>query len=236
MSLAAPPICMAHRGARGHAPENTLLAMREGIRLGASWLECDIWRVQHELIVHHDPTLERTTSGHGPLHAHTLEQLRELDAGRGERIPLLREVLQLAQAHDVGVNIELKGAGTGERIAAYLEEVPGARVMLSSFQLPELQASLCDVPHLPHAIISAAPADWLWELVRELELWGVHPRSDAVDAAFMRRAREHGVQVNAWTVNELAEMRRLMALGVDGIITDWPDRFFQALEHANKES
>jgi len=88
-------ICFAHRGASGHEPENTLIAMEKAISMGVDWIELDVRVVDDELIVIHDDRLERTTNGTGCVHEHSLEYLRSLDAGKGQRIPLLRETFDL---------------------------------------------------------------------------------------------------------------------------------------------
>ena len=107
MSAATRFTVIGHRGARGHAPENTLLAIDTAIRLGADWVEIDAQHHDGELWLMHDLTLERTTNGRGLLTAHSADALRALDAGSGEIIPTLPEALDLIEQR-VGVNVELK--------------------------------------------------------------------------------------------------------------------------------
>ena len=109
--------CIGHRGARGHAPENTLASVRKAIELGADWIEVDVYGVDGELVVFHDDRLERTTNGEGLLMGQSFDYLRSLDAGDGELIPTLAEVFDVA-ADRVGINVELKGPGTAEPVAA----------------------------------------------------------------------------------------------------------------------
>lgn len=211
---------MGHRGAAAHAPENTLPSVLRGIELGATWIEVDVWCVEDELAVHHDETVDRTTNGSGPIHALSKSELRRLDAGDGARVPWLREVLEVCAARGVGVNVELKGEGTGARIGAYLEEAGvDADVIVSSFKLPELQGAGA----LRTALLTEFMGPWVWELAAKLGAWALHPQHELVDAALLERARSLGMRVNAWTVNEPEHIARLLALGVDGVITDRPE-------------
>ena len=128
----------AHRGASAQAPENTLAAFELALTQGAWWLELDVQCLEDELVVLHDDTLDRTTDGEGPLAALTLAQLRALDAGQGERVPLLRELLERL-AGRAALNVELKGPGTGAPAARLLaQQVAQGRwaadaILLSAF-------------------------------------------------------------------------------------------------------
>ena len=86
-------ICFAHRGASGHAPENTLLAVTTALSMGATWIELDVFSVDNELVVIHNSRVEKTTNGQGNIHRLHLDYLRGLDAGKGEKVPFLRELL-----------------------------------------------------------------------------------------------------------------------------------------------
>src|ERR671938_850947 len=100
---------VGHRGAMGHCPENTLASFERGLELGADWIELDVHLSRDgALIVIHDETLDRTTNGHGLVRERTLAELRQLDAGQGQRIPTLDEVLEWARAHETIVDIEIK--------------------------------------------------------------------------------------------------------------------------------
>ncbi len=104
-------LCIGHRGAAGLEPENTLRSVRRALEVGADGIEIDVHCLDGELVVIHDHSLNRTTNGAGALRHHTLAEARQLDAGKGERIPFLREVLDLVDRRAL-VNIELKGART----------------------------------------------------------------------------------------------------------------------------
>lgn len=221
---------IGHRGARGHAPENTLLALDTGIRLGAHWLEFDVQR--HDsgaLLVFHDLTLERTTNGRGPLAAQPFEALRRLDAGQGQQIPTLEEALELID-QQAGVNIELKTAdGTGEAVAGVIRTYLAAgwspeQFLVSSFHLPELWEFKQFAPEIPiGALIGGVPLDWAGAAV-ELGAAALNLSAEFVDPRLVADAKAHGMQVYVYTVNDPDEMRALRALGVDGVFTDYPDR------------
>ncbi|WP_295688045.1 glycerophosphodiester phosphodiesterase family protein [uncultured Nevskia sp.] len=221
---------IGHRGARGHAPENTLLAIDTAIRLGAPWVEFDVQlHDSGELLVFHDLTLDRTTNGQGFLASQSLGMLRALDAGQGQQIPTLTEVLDLVE-QQVGVNIELKSAGgTGEAVASvirsYLEAGwPPEKFLVSSFHLPELWEFKQYAPEIPiGALICGVPLDWAGCAV-ELGAATLNLSSEFVDPRLIEDAHKHGIKVFVYTVNDPAEMRMLRGMGVDGVFSDYPDR------------
>ncbi|MDP8287373.1 MAG: glycerophosphodiester phosphodiesterase family protein, partial [Candidatus Electryonea clarkiae] len=136
-------ICFAHRGACGYEPENTLRAFRKALDLGAKWIELDVYPIENELVIIHDLRLERTTNGSGFIWKHNLDYLRSLDAGKGEKIPLLSEVFDL-MSPEIGINIELKWHGSAELVARFLQhhfssnELKSERFLVSSFIHAEL--------------------------------------------------------------------------------------------------
>lgn len=221
---------IGHRGARGHAPENTLLAIDTAIRLGAPWVEFDVQlHDSGELLVFHDLSLERTTNGQGFLANQSLGMLRALDAGGGQQIPTLTEVLDLVE-QQVGVNIELKSAGgTGEAVAGvirgYLDAGwPPEKFLVSSFHLPELWEFKQYAPEIPiGALICGVPLDWAGCAV-ELGAATLNLSSEFVDPRLIEDAHQHGIKVFVYTVNDPAELRQLRAMGVDGVFSDYPDR------------
>jgi len=224
-----PFIIIGHRGARGHAPENTLLALDTGIRLGAQWLEFDVQLADDELWLMHDLTVDRTTNGHGALAGMRRAQIRSLDAGRGEPVPTLHEALDLID-NRAGVNIELKSwNGTASRLAAQLREVldegwPAERLQVSSFHHPELWEFHQLLPEVPTgALICGVPLNWAGA-ASELDARVLSVSAEFVDEKLIADAHARGLQLYVYTVNASDEMRALRALGVDGIFTDYPDR------------
>ncbi len=221
-------LCFGHRGAAGHAPENTLLSIRTAMELGADWVEIDVQRVEGELLVFHDEWLERTTNGSGRLAERDFAYLRGLDAGCGERIPLLSEVSGLI-AGRIGLNIELKGPGTVAPVARQLETLrrdgwPEALLLVSSFNhrwlgelreyLPwvRLGALLVGLP-----LDDAACADLVGA-------WSFHPCREFLDARLVEDAHRRGLRVIPFTINDPGELARMRELGVDGVFSDYPER------------
>jgi glycerophosphoryl diester phosphodiesterase len=235
----------AHRGASDAAPANTLAAFRLAAEMSADGVELDVQLARDgEVVVIHDFNVDRTTDGQGAVRQMTLAQLKELDAGSwfgpayaGERIPTLQEVFD-AVGHRLLINVEIKslpGLNWGiEAEAVRLIEDNNLvhRVIVSSFN----PLSLRKVKRLNHNIPTAllyAPdmpfflrRAWLSPLApHEFR----HPHHAMVDERFMARMRQKGYRVNVWTVNEPTEMRRLLTLGVDGIITGRPDLLAEVL-------
>lgn len=233
---------IAHRGAAALAPENTMAAFAMAVELGADAIELDLHVSRDgELVVIHDNTLDRTTDGEGPVHARSLQELKQLDAGRwfgesfaGQRIPTLAEVLDRFSGK-VPLALEIKAGsaffrGIEERVVSVLREHQVvSRVAVASFdhyallRLKELEpclrtaALLVGRPVSMSAVAGPSKADAMaleFSLVTKTEV-------DACRAA--------GLQLVVWVVNEPAQMRYFIDLGVDGIITDSPDLLRQVL-------
>lgn len=233
------PLIFAHRGACKVAPENTLPAFQAALDLGADGIELDVqFSSDGKLVVIHNPTLEATTDGAGRVTAHTFEALRSLDAGRhfgsqfaGTPLPALDEVLDLCKGRLL-MNIELKSLSSNtanigvDVVAAVRARDMANQVVISSFNPlalrrakkagPEIECALLTAPDLPGWMragltFSYARAD------------AVHPEFPMVDEAYMAWAARRKLPVRPWTVNETADMQRMIALGVDAIITDVPD-------------
>lgn len=222
-------LCIGHRGARGHAPENTLLSIDTGIRLGADMIEFDVQRCEGELVVIHDPRLERTTNGQGRVEDVSFEYLRSLDAGQSQQVPTLQEVLDLVEAR-VALNIEIKSAGgTATRVATALREALAdgwspSQFLVSSFHLPELYEFKQAAPEIPiAALVCGVPLDWAACAV-ELGAQALNVSAEFADARLLHDAHARGLKMYVYTVNHPDDMRRLRAAGFDGVFSDYPDR------------
>ncbi len=219
---------IGHRGARGHAPENTLLGIDTGIRLGAHMIEIDVQLHSGMLLVIHDLRVDRTTNGKGRVDALTIDALRSLDAGRGQRIPTLDEVIDLVDGR-VPLNIELKtGLGTAAAVAGALGRrlpaLPAEQFLVSSFHLPELYEFRQLLPQIPvGALLCGVPLDWA-ACAAELSADSLNLSDEFVDERLVADAKAQGRKVYVYTVNEPDDMLRLRAMGIDGIFTDYPDR------------
>ena len=220
-------LCIGHRGAAGHEPENTLRSVRRALELGADAVEIDVYNLDGELIVIHDSTLNRTTNGRGPLRRRTLAQLRALDAGKGERIPLLSEVIDAVDRR-VPLNIELKGTRTAAPVLhlanAYLARGWAPHdFLISSFRRGELR-QLRD-SGLPIGILFARSARLFRPLARTLGAWSIHVPLSQVTPRLVSRVHADGRKLFVFTVNDRADMDRMAQLGVDAIFSDFPDRW-----------
>lgn len=231
------PIVFAHRGASHDAPENTIAAFRLGLEQGADGIELDVrLTADGQLAIMHDETLDRTTDGAGPFSAHTLWELQQFDAGSwkdarfaGETIPTLDAVFEAFPG--ALVNVELKtravqAEGLEEAVVACIQRHNAKdRVLVSSFNPLALARTRALEPALPLGMVFGPDLSlplrraWLRHLARPAAL---HPHHTMVTPRHMDWVRSHGLRVNAWTVDDPAEMRRLITLGVDGIFTNVP--------------
>ncbi|MGC8764219.1 MAG: glycerophosphodiester phosphodiesterase [Acidobacteriota bacterium] len=229
-----PFLCIGHRGARGHAPENTLLSIETALRLGAHWVEVDVHPLEGRLVVLHDDTVDRTTNGRGPLSSFTLEALRRLDAGRGERIPFLEEVLELLNGR-AGLVVEMKGLGSAALLPAVLRRAlvegfnPG-RLTVSSFHREELLAFREAALPVATAVLSSTFQEEALRFAQEMGASALHLGLRGAAPGALRRCREAGLPVYVFTVNEPEDIRRMYHGGAAGVFTDFPDRVAPALE------
>ena len=220
---------IGHRGARGHAPENTLLGFDTAMCLGAHWVEFDVQLVDGELVLMHDLRLDRTTNGKGRVDEHSFTQLRALDAGKGQQIPTLQEALSLIDQR-IGVNVELKTwGGTGAEVARVLRDAvaqgwPLDKLQVSSFHLPELYEFHDLAPEIPIGVLlCGVPLDWAGCAV-ELGASSLNISDEFIDERIIADAHARDLKVFVYTVNHPDEIARMKAIGVDGIFTDYPDR------------
>lgn len=221
-------ICFAHRGASGHAPENTLAAFRKAVELDADWIELDVYTVRNELVVIHDNRLERTTNGRGYVTRQSLEYLRKLDAGNGERIPFLYEVLD-ATAGQIKINIELKGPGTAgptcDLIANYVKNKDRRYedFLLSSFDHKQLRQAKTRCPRIAIApnlkIGRFRHADWEGQMTP----YAIHCDLAYATPALIDKIHRHNCPAFVFTVNRAEDIKKLETMGVDGVFTNYPE-------------
>ena len=223
-----PFLCFAHRGASSHEPENTLSAVEKAVVLGSDWIEVDVYAVEGELIVIHDERLERTTNGTGCVTDKTLAYLRSLDAGKGQRIPTLREVFDCVNRR-AGINVELKGPYTVCLAVSLINDYVSKRgwnydefILSSSSQHELIRAKKLD-PHIKIGIVIGGRHRQYKEFSERFDTYSVHPRIDLINARFVRSAHQRGLKVFVYTVNQPDDIARLEAMGVDGIFTDFPE-------------
>lgn len=220
---------LAHRGARGHAPENTLAAFDKALELHARWIELDVQLHDGQLWVFHDQRLERCTDGKGWLVDHAASALRKLDAGGGQQIPFLHEVLHHLRGR-IGVNLELKtGEGTAAATATALRTALASgwkaeQFLVSSFHLPELREFKRRLPDIALGVLLCGVPLGLAEAASELGAQVVSVDRDFADPALIADAHARGMKVYVFTVNEREDIARFRELGADGVFTDFPER------------
>lgn len=223
MSFSDAVVVIGHRGAAGLVAENTLASFRRAYDCGAGAVELDVYLVDGELVVIHDNTLDRTTSGSGKVMAQTLEGLRAVDAGDGQRIPLLTEVVsELPQG--VGLNVELKGPGTAVPVAAFLRRHPGLDVLVSSFDHALLGWFRDQDSHTRVAPLFGRWQPRPWRTAARLDAWAINLSRRAATPDRLVAARGRGLKTFVYTVNDLEEARNLIRHGATGVFTDYPDR------------
>ena len=219
---------IGHRGAMGYAPENTLLSIRRALEMGVDWIEVDVYLVEGELVVIHDPTLERTTNGEGDVMQQSLAYLRSLDAGAGEKIPFLQEVFELVDRR-VGINIELKGPETAVPTVDFIhKQIEGGwtyeQILVSSFDHGMLQTvKRLDDKLKIGALIFHEPEE-ATHFVDDMSAYSVNPWVMTVSESFVKKAHDAGLKVFVYTVNEKDDIERMRSWQVDGIFTNYPDR------------
>lgn len=221
---------IAHRGASGLAPENTLKAIRLALALGAGAIEIDVQLADGELWVFHDRRLERCTDGGGVLTAQSRAYLASLDAGEGEGIPTLWQVME-AIAGQAELHIELKGAQTADEVARLTRRAEAelgfapTQWVVSSFHHPELARFAALRPDIRLGALTSTIPLTLAKFAAELGAWSLNCDVDFVDQALVQDAHDRGLKVLVYTVDEPADQAMLAAIGVDGIFTNRPDRF-----------
>jgi glycerophosphoryl diester phosphodiesterase len=221
---------IGHRGAAGTSPENTLLSIKEALNYGVDWVEIDVRIVDDTIIVLHDETLDRTTNGSGSIYQYSIADLRKVDAGCGEKIPLLVEVMQAIDAR-AGLNIEIKQQHIVQQLISltneYLALQPNWRnhLMLSSF-IPEVMTELSLVA--PDGCLLGALSDSNLvdpiQLAHRFNAYSTNISLGQLSRALVEQAHRHGLKVLVYTVNDAADIRRCFELSVDGIFTDFPER------------
>lgn len=223
-------LTIGHRGAAGYEPENTLRSFRKAVKLGVDMVELDVHLSKTgDLVVIHDETVDRTTNGNGAVGTITLSELKMLDAGSGERIPTLPEVLD-AIGRQTRVNIELKSRDTAEPvmrlIEAYIYEKKWGydNFLVSSFDHHAIARLHYLNPHIQTgAILVGIPIHYA-QFAQEAGASSVHLSCEYISAEFVSDAHKRKMRVFTFTVNAGDEAERMRGLGVDGVFSDFPDR------------
>ncbi len=216
---------IGHRGAAGHAPENTIAAIRRGISLGVDFVELDLQRTRDgRLVVIHDKLVDRTTDGSGFVSEMTWDELQLLDAGNGERIPCLEEALAAANGQAWAI-LEAKTPGIGPAIHRVVRASAfSGQVIYASFLHEEiLEIRKMDPLARTMALMECLPVSGA-ALARDANATLVGLSLDCATAEYIARLHDAGLEVLLYTVNDPKLIRCAIEFGADGVISDYPER------------
>jgi len=223
---------IAHRGASGTEPENTLRAFRHAAKLGCKWIECDVRMTKDSVpVIIHDATVNRTTDGRGSVSRSTYYVLRRLDAGKGEKIPSLKEVLVSATRNQIRLVLEIKDPRALKptiRLVRAYSHTPPVRangrspvpLIISSFFTATLLRAKKLLPSLMTALIIERPSTHWIRAAKRARADMVHIFARLATKEKIARAHDAGLKVWAWTMNTKNEALKLKKIGADGIFTD----------------
>jgi glycerophosphoryl diester phosphodiesterase len=241
-----PVMVIAHRGFSGQAPENTLASFKKAIESGSDMIELDVRLSKDgQVVVVHDNTIDKTTNGRGKVADYTLKELKQFDAGSwfapqfsGEQIPTLKEVLESAKGR-ILVNIEIKNESLGQYAVTdladrALREVKKAemadRVIFSSFYPSALARIKERDPRIWVALLYNRSWNYLPEITRGNPFSILNLRNSYLTKDKIAKIHREGMRVNVYTVNSEEEMEQFVGWGIDGIITNHPDRLIKILQ------
>ena len=217
-------ILTGHRGAAKLEPENTLLSIQTAIDLGVDQIEIDVHltRDQH-LVVIHDTTVDRTTDGQGAVADFTLTEIKQLDAGKGQRIPTLQEVMELVRGKVI-LQIELKGPDTAAPVIHAVEQNGmESEVLLTSFVHERLYEAGQLNPNLRLGALWADPPPDACEQAVDMGAEAIHIQHLKIDPQLVETAHAHGLKIRAWNPDTVEEIQHAIDLGVDAIGSNRPD-------------
>ena len=236
LALNLPPV-IGHRGAAGHAPENTLAGFRLAKELRCRWVEFDVrLTVDEALVVCHDDRLDRTTNGRGRISKLPLSAVQELDTGSwfaprfaGERMPTLDEALSCCRELGLGANVEIKaehgrGAVTARAVAAVLEKLKHASppVLISSFLTDAVAEAAAQMPSVPRGMLwRKLPRSWR-AAAEQLDCTTIHLGQADLDEITAAKVMSVGYPLLAYTVNDPQRARELFGWGVASVFSDIP--------------
>ncbi len=220
-------LLIGHRGARAHEPENTLRSFKKGVSLGANAIEFDIrFTKDGKAVVIHDKEVDRTTNGKGLVKELTLAQLRKLDAGKGEKIPTLKEALQFAKSKGVTPCVELKEKTNVKKAVDEIKRTNKNAIILSFYTEAIKEAKkTSNIPtglNFSNKIKNVLGFMRLGKVIKADWLFG---EKKAIDKKFVETAHKWKFKVAVWVCNTKAEVSKFKKIGVDGIASDKPELF-----------
>lgn len=221
---------IGHRGAKGYEPENTLVSFQKALELNTDGIELDVHICKTgEIIVMHDETVDRTTNGTGAIADLTRAELKMLRIHNHIQIPTLEEVLPLFNKNHL-INIELKGANTAQKVCDCIEKYVNQNrldyhnFIISSFQEKSIAEASDYNKKIPLGILTHTNLEEALQWASTYHATAIHPHFSLLTAENVALTRQKGYQIYTWTVNEAADIASVKSFGVNGIITDFPDR------------
>ena len=225
-------IVIGHRGAMGHALENTIESIKKAIDLQVDGIEIDIFLSKTgDLVVYHDPVLSRLTNSDAFIEEISLDSIKKIRLINGSSIPTLNEVIDIIP-DDIFLNIELKGSNTAfetnQVIKEYLTEfnLPNSKFIISSFRWDELKKFRDLNKDIPIAILvdSLYKIDNAIELAKEIKAVALNPDNKFITKKIVNKIQSNNIRVFPYTINTSSNIKRMKLMGVDAIITDYPER------------
>ncbi|ASV67076.1 MULTISPECIES: glycerophosphodiester phosphodiesterase [Cytobacillus] len=232
---------VAHRGASGYAPENTIAAFDLAVAMGADYIEIDVQRSKDgKLVILHDTTVDRTTDGTGKVGDLDFKELRQLDAGSwkgeefaGEKIPSFDEVLDRYKGK-IGILIELKAPELYPGIEKQMTKALKKRkmdkpkreeVIVQSFNFESMKLANKLLPRMPIGVLTSSPNDVSDEALKAFRKYAdyFNPSIGLVNEELVKKVRKNKMKIQSWTVRTPEAAQFLKEMKVDGIITDYPD-------------
>lgn len=224
------PLVIGHRGAMGHETENTIASINKALEFGVDMIEIDVFKIKSgEIVVFHDDTLERLTNGKGRIEDYTLTELNRLVVTGNHKIPLLTDVLNTINAQ-VPLNIELKGTNTAVDVNTIVLEYVKNKgwsledFIISSFNWEELKIAREVNESIRIAILTEEnPTDAI-PIAKELKAEAINPNIEKLNLEIANTIREEGFKIYSWTINDPNDIILAKRWGIDGIITNFPER------------
>ncbi len=234
--VSSTPLVVGHRGAMGHETENTLASILKAIEMKVDMIEMDIFQIKDgTIVVFHDERLERLSNGFGNIEHCNLSEVKQLVIKEKHKIPTLQEVLDISD-NGVSLNIELKNAGIAENLDAMLRHYVAEKgwiwsnFVISSFNWEELIALRKINAEVPIAILtteSQSPIEAL-ATAKAFNFIAINGYHTTLTTENVSQIHQEGYKVFAWTVNKPEDIQRMKLLGVDAIVSDYPERVRQS--------
>lgn len=220
---------IAHRGAKGYEPENTLSAFQKAFDLGCDGIEIDVHlSADGEVIVIHDETVDRTTNGQGRVSELTSSEIALLIINGSESVPTLNRTLDFVNRRGI-VNIELKAGSAAQKVAALIDDYLKSgwtpqQFLISSFDWVALKNMHEINPQIPIGVLTETDLPLAIAFAKFINAHSIHPHHHLLTSEMTSDIQSDGFKVYAWTVNEPEDIERLKSFQVDAIISDFPDR------------